>query len=297
MRAFTPVGAGIGLYLLAVLNMTVMDTIAKSLTQELPVVQVVWARYAGQTLLVTLLLLPRITQVVRTRHPWLQFLRSLFLLLATTLFFFAISSMELAEATALMNINPVLITLGAALFLGERIGLRRLLGILAALAGALIIIRPGSEVFSPNAFFALAGAVFYAGFALVTRFVGKGETVWTSLFYTALLGALVLSVAVVPVWQAPSGRAMLLMLAIGGVAALGQFLLIRAFMLAEASIVAPFSYAGLLFATLWGILFFDEWPDAATIFGAAIIAAAGVYVWHRETRDARARREADISAT
>ncbi|SMH29688.1 DMT family transporter [Maritimibacter sp. HL-12] len=297
MRAFTPVGAGIGLYLLAVLNMTVMDTIAKSLTQELPVVQVVWARYAGQTLLVTLLLLPRITRIVRTHHPWLQFLRSLFLLLATTLFFFAISRMELAEATALINVNPVLITLGAALFLGERIGMRRLFGILAALAGALIIIRPGTEVFSPSAFLALAGAVFYAGFALVTRFVGRGESVWTSLFYTALLGALVLSIAVVPVWQAPSGRALVLMIAIGGVAALGQFLLIRAFMLAEASVVAPFSYAGLLFATLWGILFFDEWPDAATIVGAAIIAAAGVYVWHRETRDARARREADISAT
>jgi len=297
MKALSPVGAGIGLYLLAVLNMTVMDTIAKSLTQELPVIQVVWARYAGQTLLVTLILLPRITQVVRTRHPWLQFLRSLFLLLATTLFFFAISRLELAEATALMNVNPVLITLGAALFLGERIGMRRLFGVLAAMTGAIIIIRPGSEVFSPDAFLALAGAVFYAGFALVTRFVGRGESVWTSLFYTAILGALVLSVLVVPVWQAPSGRAIVLMLGIGVVAAFGQFLLIRAFMLAEASLVAPFSYAGLLFATLWGILFFDEWPDAATIFGAAIIAAAGVYVWHRETREARARREADLSAT
>ncbi|GGD34983.1 DMT family transporter [Sinisalibacter lacisalsi] len=296
MKALSPVGAGIGLYLLAVLNMTVMDIFAKTLTQELPVVQVVWARYAGQTILVTVLLLPRLGQVVRTRHPWLQFLRSLFLLIATTMFFFAISRLGLAEATALMNVNPVLITLGAALFLGERIGMRRVFGILAAMTGALIVIRPGTDVFSPNAFFALAGAVFYAGFALVTRFVGRGETVWTSLFYTALLGALVLSVVVVPVWQTPSPRAAMMMLAIGGIAALGQFLLIRAFMLAEASLVAPFSYAGLLFATIWGILFFDEWPDAATIFGAMIIAAAGVYVWHRETRDARARREAELSA-
>ncbi len=118
---------------------------------------------------------------------------------------------------------------------------------------------------------------------------------WTSLFYTALLGSAVLSVAVVPVWQAPSGTAIGLMLLIGAIAALGQFLLIRAFTLAEASVVAPFSYIGLLFAALWGMVFFGDVPDRATILGAGIIVAAGVYVWHRETRDARAAREAAIS--
>lgn len=295
MKSLSPAAAGILLYILAVMTMTVMDGMAKALTRELPVVQVVWARYAGQTLIVTLIVLPRIHQVVRTKFPGLQFLRSLFLLAATSLFFFSVSRMGLAEATALMDINPVLITLGAALFLGEKIGLRRALGIAAAMVGALIIIRPGSEVFSPIALFPIAGAAFYAAFALATRFVGRGETVWTSLFYTALLGAVVLSVAVVPFWQAPSPRAVLLMLAIGFVAALGQFLLIRAFMLAEASLVAPFSYAGLLFASLWGVLFFDEWPDGPTILGAAIIVAAGLYVWHRETREAR-RARASLSA-
>jgi len=295
MRSLSPAAAGILLYILAIMMMTVMDAIAKALTAELPVVQVVWARYAAQMMVVTLIVLPRLSRVVRTRFPGLQFLRSLFLLAATSLFFYAVSRLGLAEATALIDVNPVLITLGAALFLGERIGPRRVLGIGAAMIGALIIIRPGSEVFSPVALFALAAAACYAGFALVTRFVGRGEPVWTSLFYTALLGAVVLSVAVVPFWQTPSPRAMMLMVAIGLVAALGQFLLIRAFMLAEASLVAPFSYAGLLFATLWGVLFFGEWPDGPTILGASIIVVAGVYVWHRETREAR-RADAAVSA-
>jgi len=295
MKRLSPASAGILLYILAIMTMTVMDAMAKAMAQELPVLQVVWARYAGQTLVVTLLILPRLGRVLRTQYPGLQFLRSLFLLTATSAFFYGISQMGLAEATALIDLNPVLITLGAALFLGERIGPRRIFGILAALTGALIIIRPGSEVFSPFAAFPLLAAVCYAAYALATRFVGRGESVWTSLFYTALLGTVVLSLAVTQIWQTPSERAIRMMLALGVVAAIGQFLLIRAFMIAEASLVAPFSYVGLPFAALWGFLFFAELPDRFTVLGAAIIAAAGIYVWHRETREAR-RGATEVSA-
>jgi len=290
MPRLTPTATGILLYVLAILTMTVMDLIAKTLSAELPVLQVVWARYAGHTVLVTLIVLPHIRQVVRTHYPGLQFLRSLFLLMATSMFFFAISRMGLAEATAIMDVNPVLITLGAALFLGERFGLRRAIAIGAALIGALIVIRPGAAVFSPAALLPLAAAFFYSAFALITRRVGRDESVWTSLFYTALLGAAVLSFAVAPVWVTPTGATLILMLLIGAVAALGQFLMIRAFTLGEASVVAPFSYIGLIFATLWGALFFDTWPDGPTVLGAGIIAAAGIYVWHRETHDARRAR-------
>lgn len=290
MPRLTPAASGILLYVLAVFAMSVMDMIAKRLSADLPVLQVVWARYAGQTVIVTLLVLPQIGRVVRTRYPGLHFLRSGFLLLATSMFFLSVSRMGLAEATAIMNVNPLLITLGAVLFLGERIGLRRALGIAAALAGALIIIRPGTSVFSPSALLPLAAAVFYSGFALLTRRLGRDESLWTSLFYTALLGAAVLSVAVVPIWVTPTGTALVLMVLIGAVAAVGQFLLIRALMLAEASAVAPFSYAGLLFATFWGLVFFGDWPDGPTLAGAGLIVAAGIYVWHRETRDARRAR-------
>jgi drug/metabolite transporter (DMT)-like permease len=161
------------------------------------------------------------------------------------------------------------------------------MGIVAALIGALIVIRPGSEVFSPAAVLPLIGAFFYAGFALATRKVGRSEDPMTSLLYAALLGTAVLSVAVVPVWVRPDGFAVFLMLAIGALGALGQILVIRALMLAEASAVAPFSYIGLIFAALWGALFFGEYPDLATYVGAGIIAVAGIYVWHRETREAR----------
>ena len=287
MKNLSPSATGILLYILAIASMSVMDLLAKLLAGHVPVPQVIWARYAGQTAVVTLFLLPRLGTVVRTRHPGLHFLRSLFLLLATTAFFFGISRMGLAEATAIIDVNPVLITLGAALFLGEKFGLRRALGIGAALIGALIIIRPGSAVFSPVALLPLAAAICFASFAVATRFLGRNESIWTSLFYTALLGALVMSVVVIPFWVRPDATALTLMVGIGLVSAVGQFLLIRALMLAEASAVAPFSYVGLLFATLWGMLFFDTFPDQATMLGGAIIVGAGIYVWRRETQDAK----------
>lgn len=296
MTRLSPTAAGILLYILAVMLMSVMDLLAKILSAHIPVMQVIWARYAGQTALVTLFLLPRLGTVIRTRYPGLHFLRSAFLLTATIAFFFAISRMGLAEATAIIDVNPVLITLGAAIILGEKFGPRRALGIGAALIGALIIIRPGSAVFSPTALLPLLAAVCFASFAVATRFLGRDESIWTSLFYTALLGAIVMSVLVVPVWTRPDPTALVLMVAIGFVSAVAQFLLIRALMLAEAGAVAPFSYVGLLFATLWGMLFFGTFPDVATMIGGAIIVGAGIYVWHRETQDARGAATEAIKA-
>jgi len=183
-----------------------------------------------------------------------------------------------------MDISPVLITLGAALFLGERFGPRRAFGVLAALIGAMIIIRPGSGVLSLYALLPVGAAICYSGFALATRFVGRNENVWTSLFYAAVLGG-VLFTAIIPFyWQPPDTTAIILMIIIGLISVLPHFFLVHALSLAEASVVAPFGYVGLLFATIWGMIFFGDYPDAYTYLGAAIIVAAGVYVWYRENR-------------
>ncbi|MGR3322957.1 MAG: DMT family transporter, partial [Pseudooceanicola sp.] len=170
---------------------TSMDATAKAISQEAGPVMALWARYAGQATLV--LVLPRLSTVVRTDFPGLQLLRSAFLMMATTCFFFGISRIGLAEATAVMDLNPVLITLGAALFLGENVGPRRIFAIGASLVGALIIIRPGSDVFSAWSLLPLGAAFCYAGYSLVTRYVGRSEDAWTSLLYAALFGAVILT--------------------------------------------------------------------------------------------------------
>lgn len=259
-----------------------MDATAKYLMKEIGPAQTIWARYTVQAVIVTVLILPKINVYGRTNYPKLQFLRSVALMMATTLFFFAFSRLGLAEASAIFNISPVLITLGAFLFLREQIGPRRLIGIIVSLLGALIIIRPGTGVFSIYALLPLGAAIFYSTYSLATRFVGTDESPWTSLFYSALFGAICYSIYIAFYWNPMSNNAILLTIIIGLFGTAGHICLIRALTLGEASLVAPFIYTNLLFTTTWGLVLFGNFPDFWTIVGALIIVAAGIYVWARD---------------
>jgi drug/metabolite transporter (DMT)-like permease len=259
-----------------------MDATAKYLMKEIGPAQTIWARYTVQAILVTVLILPKINIYGKTKYPKLQFLRSVALMMATTLFFFAFSKLGLAEASAIFNISPVLITLGAFLFLREQIGPRRVIGIVVSLLGALIIIRPGSGVFTVYALLPLGAAIFYSTYSLATRFVGTDESPWTSLFYSAIFGAICYSIYIVFHWNPMSSNALLLTIIIGLFGTAGHICLIRALTLGEASLVAPFIYTNLLFTTIWGLVLFGNFPDFWTIAGALIIVAAGVYVWARD---------------
>ena len=259
-----------------------MDATAKYLMKEIGPAQTIWARYTVQAVIVTVLILPKINVYGRTNYPKLQFLRSVALMMATTLFFFAFSRLGLAEASAIFNISPVLITLGAFLFLREQIGPRRLIGIIVSLLGALIIIRPGTGVFSIYALLPLGAAIFYSTYSLATRFVGTDESPWTSLFYSAIFGAICYSIYIAFYWNPMSNNAILLTIIIGLFGTAGHICLIRALTLGEASLVAPFIYTNLLFTTTWGFVLFGNLPDFWTTVGALIIVAAGIYVWARD---------------
>ena len=259
-----------------------MDATAKYLMKEIGPAQTIWARYTVQAVIVTVLILPKINVYGRTNYPKLQFLRSVALMMATTLFFFAFSRLGLAEASAIFNISPVLITLGAFLFLREQIGPRRLIGIIVSLLGALLIIRPGTGVFSIYALLPLGAAIFYSTYSLATRFVGTDESPWTSLFYSAIFGAICYSIYIAFYWNPMSSNAILLTIIIGLFGTAGHICLIRALTLGEASLVAPFIYINLLFTTTWGFVLFGNLPDFWTIVGALIIVAAGIYVWARD---------------
>ena len=273
----------ITMMILGIFCFSLMDVGVKALAPRVGVLPALWARYAGQMLLVLILVAPRLKTVVRTKYPRLQFLRSLLLMGATAFFFTGISLIPLSDAAALMSVNPVLITLGAALFLGESLGKRRIIGIGVAMIGAMIVIQPGSSVFSINALLPLAAAVCYSGYALLTRRVGPDEDVWTSLFYTGLVGTVILSVIVPFAWVTPDLTAIGLMGLMAVFGTVGQLFIIRSFSTGEAAMLAPYAYTGLIFAAVWGTVLFSEWPDVWTVTGALVIAAAGLYVWHRET--------------
>ena len=272
------------LMIIAIVCYSSMDATAKSIAEDTNTVMALWARYAGSTLVVLALTWRRLSQVVRSRYPVMQAVRGAFLLCATASFFSGLQFLGLAENTAIMDLNPVLITLGAALFLGEKLGPRRIAAISVALVGALIIIRPGSGVFTWHAVLPFMAACCYTGFSLITRHMGDREDPWTSLLYGAGLGAVIVTLILPGYWQMPGLATAAKMALLAGLGTVAQLLLIRALSIGEAAMLAPFAYVGLINATLLGVVIFGEYPDLWTIVGALVIVVAGVYVWHRETR-------------
>ncbi len=283
-RALRPVQRGILLMVSAIICFTIMDAFGKALTSHLGVIQTVWARYVGQILVVICILRSKIIPMAATQHPRLQVLRAMVQIASFLLFFMSLQHLGLAEATAIFEIAPVLITLGAAIFLGERFGAHRAISICLGLIGMLIIVRPGADVFTIYSVLPVAAASCFASYALITRHIGTSETVWTSLIYSGVIGTLVLSALLPFNWSTPSALDILGLGAIAVFGAAAQFLLVRAFAQTEASILAPFSYVSLIASTVWGVLFFGEFPDLYVIIGACLIAASGIYIWYRETQ-------------
>ena len=278
----TPETRAILAMLFAFLTFSAMDTIAKHLVGTLHPVQVVWARYASQTVFIVILLAPRLRVLARTASPGLQLLRSGLLFAATLLFFTALSLMPFAEAVALLQTAPLIITALAALLLGEAVGMRRWSGVCLGLVGALVIIRPGLGVFQPAALLALGAAVCMAAYQVATRMLSSADSIWTTLLYTAGVGTLIASAAVPFFWTPPSLTEALLMALIGVIAGFGHLSLVYGLSQAPASMLAPFNYTALVWAMLFGFVFFAELPGPMTLAGATIIVGAGLYVWHRE---------------
>ncbi len=275
---------GVILLSLAIFCFTAMDAVAKYLIALYPTAEVIWARFAGHFLFVVLFLGRRIGPALVTTMPWLHVARSLTQLGATVFFFVSLNFIGLAEATALADINPLLITLGAALFLGERLGLHRIIGVVAAMVGAMIVIRPGSGVFSLAALLPLACAFCYAANMLLTRLVGSRESPWASMIYASLSGMILTSLVLPFYWQPIALTDIPAFLLLGGLGAIAQLFIIRAYSIAEAGAMAPFGYLDMVFALIWSITVFGAYPDGFTLLGALVIAAAGLYVWHQEAR-------------
>jgi drug/metabolite transporter (DMT)-like permease len=264
---------------------TLMDAVAKYLVTRYHPAQLIWARFAINLALVALVYHGSFLPRLRTRQPLAQAARGVMQVITIVLFFVAIRHIGLAEADALFDINPILITLGAALFLGERIGPRRIAGIVIAFVGALVILRPGVGAFEPAAALAFASAFSYAAGNLLTRVV-RTDPLATSLIWSALVGTVLSSIALPFVWKEVAIADFPIFLALGVLGSAGQALVVRAFSLSEASTLAPFGYFSLIFASLWGFLFFGQLPDIWTVAGALVIVGAGLYVWYRERKSA-----------
>lgn len=273
------------LLLAAIMLFTVMDALAKHLSAEYHVVQVLWARYAFHVAwLLPLLRGARLRLYARTSEPSIQLARGFLLLGSTALFFTAISFIPLADAVAVEFIAPLLVVAFSIPLLGERVGRRRWAAVAVGFAAALVIIRPGLGILHPATLLILVSSSFFALYQIATRRLTAGDHPLTTLVYTGGFGAAVLSLAVPFFWTAPTLAGWGLMVALGAVGAVSNLAVIKAFENAPASFLAPIMYTQILTATAMGYAVFGDFPDGLTILGAAVIIACGLYVTFREAR-------------
>ena len=271
---------GIALMIGAVACFACLDATAKWVNRSTDPIQTAAVRYLGSFLLVGAFFNPWTrTRILRTRRPWLQCARALCLVFATVCAFFALSFLRLTEVTSITFAAPLLVALLAGPLLGERIGARRLTAVLVGFAGVLVVTRPASGGLHPAALLAVAAACANALYSIATRFVAAYDPPETTLLYTGLVGSAVF-VPVVPfVWVSPSSAlGWALLAALGAFGALGHWVLILAHKRAPASVLAPFFYAQLLWATVLGFLVFGEVPDRWTLIGGAIVITSGLYL-------------------
>jgi drug/metabolite transporter (DMT)-like permease len=226
------------------------------------------------------------------RKPGLQFLRSLLMLATTLLFFLAVSHIDLASATAVAFVEPMVITMLSPFLLKEKVGRRRWAAVAIGFIGVLIVIRPGFGMVSLAILLPVLSASTGATYNVLTRIAARYDSNATSLFYAASVGCLVLSCFMPFIWQAPSVKEWLLLAALGLSGGLAHTLVIRAFSYASASIIAPFIYLQLVWATAIGYVWFDMLPAATTWIGGAVIIATGIYTAHRERIRAKERAAA-----
>jgi drug/metabolite transporter (DMT)-like permease len=260
----------------------VMDAMSKVLAETQSVVQIVWARYAF-AVPVVLGTTPRAawSNLFQVSSPLLQAIRGLMPALASFAVVAGLAFLPLAEVTALTFASPLLVVALSVPLLGERTTLHDWLGVVLGFAGILIIVRPGSDAFAWAALLPLACAACFALFQLTSRLVGRSDHPAATLAWTILVGLVVTTPLLVLDWRAVSVPATLLMLASGLCFGASQYCLVRAFRLAPAALLAPFTYTQIVPAVLLGILLFGAVPDFWAALGTLIVIGAGLYVLRR----------------
>lgn len=286
---------GIPLFLLAISLFSVSDALAKLLGETLPGPMIAWLRYLVFLLLAVLPLLRRGgLSLAVSRQPGLQLLRGAGVAGSAILFILALQVLPLAEATAINFVSPFFVTALSVLVLAERVGWRRWSALAVGLAGMLVILRPGGGVFGWEALLPVCSSAAWAAAVVVTRRMAGVDPTATTILWTAGTGFLLMTLLLPFGFAWPTPREAGLGLLIGLVSTAAQWLVVVAYRLAPASVLAPFSYVQLLYSALFGLLLFGALPDRWTLTGAAVIVASGLYTAHRERvrMRERARREA-----
>ena len=278
---------GILLMIITTIVFASQDGLSKYLATEYNVYMVVMIRYWFFAAFVISMSSRRtggLKRVAKTKSPILQIFRSVILVAEMCITILAFTLLGLAETHAIFASYPLIIAMLSGPILGEYVGWRRWLAISVGFIGILIILNPGNGIFSPYALVPLAGAILFALYGLLTRYVGQHDDSSTSFFWTGVVGSIAMTVIGLNFWDPVSRSDWSVMLLLSASGVVGHYLLIKCYEVAEASAVQPFAYLQLIWASMIGIIIFGEQITTNVLIGACIIVSAGLFTLWRERK-------------
>tara|TARA_B100000530_G_C15914881_1_gene470845 strand:+ start:545 stop:1411 length:867 start_codon:yes stop_codon:yes gene_type:complete len=278
---------GILLMIITTIVFASQDGLSKYLATEYNVYMVVMIRYwffAAFVISVSSQKTGGIKRVAKTKSPILQIFRSLILVAEMCITILAFTLLGLAETHAIFASYPLIIAMLSGPILGEYVGWRRWLAICVGFIGILIILNPGNGIFSPYALVPLVGAILFALYGLLTRYVGQYDNSSASFFWTGVVGSIAMTIIGLNYWDPVSKSDWSIMLLLSASGVVGHYLLIKCYEVAEASAVQPFAYLQLIWASMIGIIIFGEQITTNVLIGACIIVGAGLFTLWRERK-------------
>jgi drug/metabolite transporter (DMT)-like permease len=275
--------AGIGLMLLGVFMFSFGDALGKYLVATYAVGQLLWLRACAALLVLSPLIWRNRAQFRKMERPGLQIIRVVVSTLEVAAFFLATVYLPLADVTTYYLACPIFVTALSAILLGERVGWRRWSAILVGFCGVLIALRPSAQTISWPAMIALAGSLSFSSLMLITRSLrGTSDVVMAT---SQFVGTFVLGLILSPFgWVTPNAGSLALFMIAGCISVSALVCVNRSLKLAPASVVVPYQYSMIIWAVMFGIVVFGDVPQPATLVGAAIIIAAGLYIYLRERK-------------
>jgi len=276
---------GIGFVILMTICFSSLDASAKYLGNELPLWVLLWGRYVFNFFFVALFFLRSApADIIRSRKIKLQILRTILLVASTLTFWLALMFLPLVDCVVVLFVSPILVTMLAAPLLGESVGRHRWIAVIIGFVGMMVVMRPGFTIFAWVSILPLITAFLYAGVQISTRILGRTDGALTTLLYSSAGGAIIATIGVLFFWVTPSFQQWLLLGWMGFLGALSHYLMIKAYAIAPASLLAPFDYTTIIWATFLGYVMFADLPDTWTVLGAIIIMSSGLYLIRRESR-------------
>ena len=265
-----------------------MDGVSRFLAERNNVFTLVTMRYwfiATIMIISCLFIKNSLTKILYTKQPYKQFTRGLILSLNNCLVVYTFTLLGLVETHAIIACYPLIVAGLSVPFLGEKFGWRRWTAIFVGFVGVIIILRPTTNIISEGSIFALIGAVMFAVYLILTRYVSRQDSAITSFFWTGIGGTVTMSIISLFIWNNIPEEDYLWLFIMCLLSASSHFMMVKTLQVAEASVIQPFSYLQLVFGSIIGVTIFSESINSMIVIGVIVVIGSGLFTTWREYKN------------